>query len=173
MRFRSIIKIYSIFNFKKCFIIQSTMSEREAAHLTITGLFVYSNKTFWTSQKYSVFKGQRDRDVIRTDVEGAGGSSPIQFKLHQAADLLVMSQPKGHTQDYTSCKLQHKTHLNSVNVLQHKHITAWYVQFSDQWSILHIRSAPFKLCEPLAHTHTMVSVIFYSLCTPIFVLDLI
>lgn len=48
-------------------------------------------------------------DEIHTDVEGAGGMGSIKFKLQQVAGLGVVSQPQGHTQDYTSCKLQHTT----------------------------------------------------------------
>ena len=43
----------------------------------------------------------------------------VKFQLQQVAGLGVMSQPQGHTQDHTSCKLQHKTQhiVSSVHLI--------------------------------------------------------
>lgn len=57
----------------------------------------------------------READEIRTDVEGAGGMGSIKFKIQKLADLGVMSQPQGHTQDYASCKLQDRTPTSSFS----------------------------------------------------------
>lgn len=68
-------------------------------------------------------------DMIHTYVEGAGGMGSFKLKLQQGAGLRVMSQPQGHTEDYSSCKLQHTTHvILSVHLISTStlHYTAGY-----------------------------------------------
>lgn len=43
--------------------------------------------------------------AVHTDVEGVGDMSAIKLQSHQVAGLGIMSQPEGHAQDHTSCKL--------------------------------------------------------------------
>lgn len=55
-------------------------------------------------------------NVIHTDVERAGDLSSVKLQSHQVARLGIMSQPEGHAQDHTSCKLQVQT-VSSENFL--------------------------------------------------------
>lgn len=56
--------------------------------------------------------------MIHTDVECAGDLSTIKLQSHQVARLGIMSQPEGHAQDHTSCKLQQQVQtVSSATVL--------------------------------------------------------